>query len=459
MDKEDALDLPETQCQYFVLSPRTSLGGDENKDSNVPSAQVAKGLAKSFKKVATPRCNQQPSVRPSTPTRTRSEAENVLTPHTGRISVRSLPMTPDAQDRYEVESSVAEMSVCSEMSRESRLTQLSRRTNFRRHLSSKELEEMQVEEKRREVRDMIRRNQVNCRKALNASDVSTAGRVVTRPSKMTVPKEFNFSAPPTPRTPRTDLSVCSDSEELSVLTSARRKGGSASARKATPTKQWKPQLTVPKGPDLHTSSRLSTCGSRRSLSCPPEDVDVEDENRPAARRREASVRASTPESRRIEVYAAVSRAERRATTAARAAAAPAAPAGAAARQPVDHRNPAASRPSKKVASTAQERAQLARRLVQQKKDEEARAAQEMMCVFKKPAAAAAATERPRPLVNPPPDWDGAGEMSVCSSRSNASSVLDRTRGMLDHGKGRPKSARGLAPRPSFGSSAARPCMA
>ncbi|CAE7221308.1 XCP1, partial [Symbiodinium natans] len=55
-------------------------------------------------------------------------------------------------------------SVYSEASNVSRLTQLSRKSVVKRCLSSKELEELEVMEKRREVSAMMRRNQVNCRK-------------------------------------------------------------------------------------------------------------------------------------------------------------------------------------------------------------------------------------------------------------------------------------------------------
>lgn len=340
-------------------------------------------------------------------------------------------MTPE---REEGESLLASVSMCSELSRESRLTQLSTRSTMRRHLSSKELEEVQVEQKRRELQEQIRRNQVSCRKALGASDVSTAGRVHGRPAKMTIPKEFNFSRAATPKTPRADISVCSDGEDLAPSRSSTLRSRPASARKPTPTRQWKPQLTVPKAPELHTARRLSSSGPRRSLSCPPEDVAAEVASEDEERRRERPERPGTPKSR---ASAAAPRAERRAAAAAQAA-------------PAAARGPAAAGPCKRAA--ALERAQLARRLAQQQKDEEARAAQEAMCVFRRPEEAPA---RPRPLVNPPPGWEAGPEMlSVCSSRSSAGGVLDQS---LEQGKGRPRSARG-APRPSFGSSAARPCL-
>jgi len=454
--------MPETRCQYYVLSPRPSLSpkpsprpsveGNENIDANARSTHEAKGAAKCVKKVPSQRSNQL-STRPSTPQRTGRDTEGVLTPRAGRVT-RSLPLTPD---RDECGTSVAELSVCSGMSRESRLSQLSRKTNLRRHLSSKELEEMQVEQKRRQVQDMIRRNEVSCRKALNASDASTAGRVATRPTKMTVPKEFNFAAPPTPRTPSRSNSVNSvksDRGEYARSPSVRSRGAApASARKATPTKQWRPQLTVPRGPALHTSSRTSTSDSRRSLSCPPEDLGSEGEVSVQEPRKEKPVRARTPESRKLEVYAAASQAERRAA-AARAAAASATASRTAARRAAEDRGPATARSSKKPgaeekADLAKRQADLARRRAFEMKDEESRATQAMMQLFKKPEASA---EKPRPRVNPPSDWDGAGEMSVCSTRSarsTSSSTLD----------GRPRSARGPVPRPSFGSSATRPCLA
>ncbi|CAE8586508.1 unnamed protein product, partial [Polarella glacialis] len=181
------------QCQYFVLSPRPSLESptkaseiaDENADQNVGRQRSAvKGPVKkmaapgSAKKVPASARTPGPAsgkveARESTPIKNRSSAE-AATPATQRsvrsVPNRSVPVTPVrpdsacAEDMDDLNTSVYSASMYSEVSAVSRLTQLSRKTITRKHLSSKEMEDLKIEEKRRQIGDLIRRNQINCRK-------------------------------------------------------------------------------------------------------------------------------------------------------------------------------------------------------------------------------------------------------------------------------------------------------
>jgi len=403
----------DTQCQYFVLSPRRSANtpscslaeNDENTDPNFRSGaqHVIKAAAKGLKSPT----SQQRSSRSLTPS-------PAITPH-----VMSLPMTPE-RDGHEPSSAL-------DTSCESRWTQLSRRSSLRRHPSSKELEEMEVEQKRREVHELIRRNRVSCHRALNAVDSCSAGRAASRPMKMTVPKEFSLSAPPTPRSPPASASP-SESEE-DTLRSRSLSAKATPARKPPQTKPWRPQLTVPKPPELHTTRRLSACGTGRLSKAPSDDVDSQSRERSTSTVKTSPVRAGsrpkpsptrpcTPERCGLEVYTAFTRAQRQAAGGFRSAGTQ------------QHEAVGATPVISRKGARAQERAEHARQLVQQKKDEEARAAQEKVCIFRKSGI----------LVNPPPDWDAFAQRSDSTLRRE------------------PLSARGLEPRQGFGSSAERHCM-
>lgn len=309
----------ESHCQYFVLSPevehREVRKVDENTDLN-----VARTVVKISKvKTKAPLSAKKPvvtTVRPSTPTRGRpnlrpsAEAKTpgpltarspvtpkteppVRAPLTARTPTAS--RTPKVQSPQEkcLEEDDLTASVCSghfsiysEASGHSRLTQLSRKSFSKRILSSKEIEEMQVMEKRRELTAMMRRNQLNCRKALHGTDLSGAGRKQSN-AKLTEPKEFHFSCPPTPRSPspmseRLDDEVGTEADFPRLLRSA----------STCSLETWKPQLTVPRGPQLQVVRRLS---APRPTSLPPDEAEP-----------------VTPRRHRVEVRRAAAQAERKA---------------------------------------------------------------------------------------------------------------------------------------------------
>jgi len=379
---------PKMPCQYFVLSPRTSLEsperpssaacGDENADRNPLTLRGKTGCSRSGAEggvhksqspasAATPqrrrqqldRTNSAPAIRPNytmpclrptspEPGATTTAASSVggrsplrdATPPKCRGVARtpsavspsrtvddaastaySLPMTPERQDAeldLVGERSVASASVFSEMSQESRLSRLSRRSVVKKHLSSKEMEQLAIEEKRRQVRELIRRNQTSCRKALVAADVASAGRSNNVTRKVTVPREFNLSAPTTPRLREhsADSSHCnasdhggaaSDGEDRVGVRHRSRGSVTGTASGSSTARSWRPQLTVPKAPALHTLRRVSSTESRRrSLSC-PEDREGAAEGGGEPRQTENTVtrrkphsRPATPERRRPE---------------------------------------------------------------------------------------------------------------------------------------------------------------
>lgn len=403
------------KTQYFVVAtPRVSVDGpgasDENADHNVgqhrvlapangktqaaaktPGSRSARGTA-----CVTPRYTLQPCLRPQTPTRSRdSRTESPA----GR-SRSQPPLTPDqcgASDADSLHERCTEMSVYSETShasQESRLSRLSKRSTSQKFISSKEMDRLKVEEKRKEVRDMIKRNQVNCRKALLATDVGSAGRAVNT-TKVTIPEDFAFSTEKrartprgarTPRTPRVDDSLNDSVGSLRAKT----------PRSAAPAKSWQPELTVPKGPVLRTMRRLS--GARRTASCPPEEADAAAGGSGDG----ARTRACTPEKRR-EVYRAAAQIERSKVAVVKASGSFAPPARGVPKATAAAAAARAARESAAApivitaagatASTAQERAQRARMLAQQKY-EEAQATKDKTSVFKRSQAAAASAARP-----------------------------------------------------------------
>lgn len=313
----------------------------------------------------------------------------------------------------------------------------------------------------------MRRNQVNCRKALNATDINTAGRVQgASTSRVTIPKEFNLSTRSAPTTPRVPPSEADSEDSLSMSTrslqstrSLHSGGGSTKSlptRRPTPTrssaKQWRPQLTVPKEPDFATTRRASVGSDRRrASSCPADEGDTasEGESTGTKARRSGTVaqqrpctpqrqrpctpqkqrpgtperrqeRQPTPERRRQEVYATAARTERQqvaarstATASSKASDATAGKAKAAAAPPAAH-------------LAAQERKAAAQREFQRKEGDKSK--DKMMNAFRKPgsvlsAPSAASTrlgtsasqvhQNPRaatPLVKPPQGWqDGQPE--------------------------------------------------
>lgn len=415
--------------------------------------------------------HRQPCLRPATPTKKRTPSE----------SAPSTPLIDDGE-------SALNLSVRSEYNdRDSRLARLARR-NPTKALSTRELEEMRVEEKRREIQEMMRKNEMNRRKALHGPDQSCAGRT-NKPIKVTTPRAFDLSEPPTPTTRSREpgvmgtpdlsvgeLSVDYSVDECQLPASLRKKTGTPSDNgRKTPSKtNWKPQLTVPKEPNFATAGRrLSRSESRgrreqeevsvgraasneRSVGRAASSERSVGRAASSERTRRASPRGSresTPERKHLDVYAAAARLERRAAVADTATTTRAAVISAN-RAPVVSPPVAvvvstgasvAAAPSAKGTSSAQERAHRARVAVQQKKEEEARVAQEKWHgVFKGQTAslvedaAAGGERRARTMVRPPQEWDEAGEMSVRSSRSIQSD--------------------GPVKRPGFGSASGRPCL-
>lgn len=299
----------ESHCQYFLLSPgRHEEAQDENANVNVTRTvvKIAKGKARA--KASLP--GKKPiTMRPSTPPRTRHLEAKTPVPMTARaprtpktepwvpLTARTPARTPKVRSpsrekRLEEDDDLTasvgsgHFSLHSETSGHSRLTQLSRKSFSKRILSSKELEELEVMEKKRQLSAMMRRNQMNCRKALLQSDLSSAGRKQST-TKLTEPREFHFSCPPTPHSP-SPASERYDPEESKAEYFPRFLRGSSSCQSLD---SWKPQLTVPKGPQLQVVRRLSA----------PRPGPQEPEDDP-----------KTPRRHRVEVRKAAAEAERRA---------------------------------------------------------------------------------------------------------------------------------------------------
>ena len=309
----------ETHCQYFLLSPgRQEEGPDENTDVNITRTvvKIAKSKAKT-KSPLLPGSKKPVTVRPSTPTRTSHVEAKTPAPMTARVARTPkteprAPLTartpartpkvrsPSHEKRLEEDDLTASVgsghiSVYSEVSGHSRLTQLSKKSFSKRILSSKELEELEVMEKRRQLSAMLRRNQMNCRKALNGTDLSSAGRKQSA-TKLTEPKEFHFSCPPTPRSPSPETERY-DPEESKAEYFPRFLRGSSSCQSL---ETWKPQLTVPRGPQLRVVRRLS---APRLITCQSDDEPK------TPRRHLAEVRraAAEEERRAVKTPAAVAR--------------------------------------------------------------------------------------------------------------------------------------------------------
>lgn len=331
---------PGAACQYFELSPRQSLesptrraeeGANENAEHNVKrsgnsSKAIPKKCAKTNDKkaiapmVKTPTANrkrvEQAPQGPSTSKSAAALGSGVATPHKaksgtgpdcssmqqspGRQSMHSLLMTPrntiartptttpkkTPGTRCHNEPDMCNSSVysacpsaLSELSHATRLDQLSRRVVSKKQLSSEELEELAVEEKKQEVRRLLRRNQANCRKAIlgPGRDMAASGRAQSD-QKLTEPKEFNLLT--LQRSPRSPAPSCAASDvgsldDLDLNTSV------LSVRST----KWKPQLTVPTGPDLWVERRLS--GGRRLSRGLSEEPELASESRMLTRAQSA----------------------------------------------------------------------------------------------------------------------------------------------------------------------------
>lgn len=330
-----------TSCQYFELSPRQSLESpashrrfsDENRDpfhstkqSPRPTIEVKAGVGphSSRKALAVPNYADQPCLRPPSPQKEQRRTAGVQqhssagtpgprvstpqkdrrkagTPHhysdAGTPGGRSF-RDEDLATEFSVGSSI--LRPPSEASVSSRISQLSRRTTTKQSLSTKELQNMEIAQKKEELKKLMRRNERNMQKALgSALSVASAGRKqCSKP--LTEPKEFSLSAPPTPKGSRREVGMASVSSCASVASqrSLRRDsfGGKRPTATATTPRPASPgprssKLCYPTAPELSTAQRS---GRRQSYSCPPEE-DVRRLSAGGSVRARATPRAPTPE--------------------------------------------------------------------------------------------------------------------------------------------------------------------
>eukprot|EP00747_Dinoflagellata_sp_TGD_P182245 gnl/TRDRNA2_/TRDRNA2_36420_c0_seq1.p1 gnl/TRDRNA2_/TRDRNA2_36420_c0~~gnl/TRDRNA2_/TRDRNA2_36420_c0_seq1.p1 ORF type:complete len:522 (+),score=85.04 gnl/TRDRNA2_/TRDRNA2_36420_c0_seq1:88-1653(+) len=405
-------------------------------------------------------------VRASTPkSRTAQESEN-STSGAAMPPVRPLPMTPGRRlgagcsvgaSELDDGASVVSASACSEVSGSSRWDQLSRRTvSTRRCLSSAEMQQIEVEQKKQEVHEQIKKNRLGCRKALAAD----AGFGITKATNITVPKEFNLSTARPARKPETSVyedpmrspmlrgrwSTASSStlstQRLSVdrwtapatprstapATPGRPStpGRNSTAPPATPGKKpWRPELTVPKGPLLGAErremERRNSIGSgapRRSSSC--SDLPMSEDG---SSHRTLRQRPSSPFMRK------------RADSAERSATTSTAPAV------------LNDLPPLPADATEEERAQHARLKALQQKDQEAATKKPQLCVFKRAGNAGRITAR----------TGGGAPLSARGSNSGHEDSICSVGSMHElHSEATPNSAR--KQRPPFGAATSRPCL-
>jgi hypothetical protein len=186
-------------------------------------------------------------------------------------------------------------SVCgySQMGADSRLSQrlqdLSRKNHTKRTLSTQELEQQKVEQMRKDLHAQRRKNERTLRKALTTDigGVLAAGRIA-QPSKITVPKEFSLSAPPTPKGRRgSSAGIKAAAGRTLCRTPSAAEKTSPSRLATTPVNsaardaRWKPQFASPRGVASSETSRRGDTGRvatsrRKSVSCPPPGEDCGD---------------------------------------------------------------------------------------------------------------------------------------------------------------------------------------
>uniref|UniRef100_A0A7S4UXC7 Uncharacterized protein n=1 Tax=Alexandrium monilatum TaxID=311494 RepID=A0A7S4UXC7_9DINO len=187
----------------------------------------------------------------------------------------------------------------SELSVDSRTSTLSRRGGSRLAPSSAELERSYMERKRHELRQMRARNEKSCYEAIYRPDVPHGVRQGQRSAVLTVPQEFSLS---TSRATTPARSIRSDAESDSGFDAGSDSDGGSewsrslrhhSARRSegeSKPRSWKPELTVPRGPALQTSSRARSSSVR---SGPEHGTD-----QPSASSWQASLRGGARESSR-----------------------------------------------------------------------------------------------------------------------------------------------------------------
>lgn len=153
----------------------------------------------------------------------------------------------------------------SDMSLASVGSRLSRRSSRTRGLSTADLEELEMEDGRRQLKEMMRQNSKSYRQALNFPDMRRGHHSLD----LTVPTEFNLSV--SSRLSRLPGSASEREDSRSRSSWAKSLRTSESPGPAA----FKPKLTAPCGPTLRTSrDRSSSASSRgkgesaqRSMSC------------------------------------------------------------------------------------------------------------------------------------------------------------------------------------------------
>eukprot|EP00929_Paragymnodinium_shiwhaense_P020486 TRINITY_DN13646_c0_g1_i2.p1 TRINITY_DN13646_c0_g1~~TRINITY_DN13646_c0_g1_i2.p1 ORF type:complete len:511 (+),score=56.89 TRINITY_DN13646_c0_g1_i2:185-1534(+) len=186
---------------------------DENDGGNAVNIKAAAALLKPPASCMGPRpkassFSRQPCLRASL-----GQNEHLMSACASSPALPSSQLRPGAspvdtsmtvEEEAELDSrsfcSMGHFSARSEVSGETRLSQLCRKSSSKKILSTRELEERKIEEARLEHREQLRKNEQTMRRALNSCSTSSLmagrGRCSTR---VTVPKEFRLSAPPTPR--------------------------------------------------------------------------------------------------------------------------------------------------------------------------------------------------------------------------------------------------------------------
>eukprot|EP00929_Paragymnodinium_shiwhaense_P020487 TRINITY_DN13646_c0_g1_i3.p1 TRINITY_DN13646_c0_g1~~TRINITY_DN13646_c0_g1_i3.p1 ORF type:complete len:547 (+),score=65.48 TRINITY_DN13646_c0_g1_i3:236-1642(+) len=191
-----------------IQSPRRSAGNGSSQASQIRSARRSLGSAKLSPRVEASSFSRQPCLRASL-----GQNEHLMSACASSPALPSSQLRPGAspvdtsmtvEEEAELDSrsfcSMGHFSARSEVSGETRLSQLCRKSSSKKILSTRELEERKIEEARLEHREQLRKNEQTMRRALNSCSTSSLmagrGRCSTR---VTVPKEFRLSAPPTPR--------------------------------------------------------------------------------------------------------------------------------------------------------------------------------------------------------------------------------------------------------------------
>lgn len=137
----------------------------------------------------------------------------------------------------------------SDMSMASRMSRLSQRSQ--RQLTSEEIELAQADAKRREVQALMRLNEKTYKDAIRCPDVHHRHHSLSA----TVPEEFELSTRGSSRSKSAFRGPAEGSSEASPWERSLRSGAAA---------EWRPQLTVPEGPALHTAGRSRSLSSVRS---------------------------------------------------------------------------------------------------------------------------------------------------------------------------------------------------